>query len=73
MFSSLLTILFPTPQQCSLKAKLAAAMVYTKVGKKLGSFLKSVGDTLQAKGIFNTWMLEEQDAIQAFAKAYADR
>ena len=48
-------------------------MVYTKVGKKLGSFLKSVGDSLQAKGIFNTWMLEEQDAIQAFAKAYADR
>ena len=29
------------------QAKLAAAMVYTKVGKKLGSFLKSVGDTLQ--------------------------
>jgi len=60
-------------QHASLKAKLAAAMVYTKVGKKLGSFLKSVGDSLQAKGIFNTWMLEEQDAIQAFAKAYADR
>jgi len=60
-------------QHASLKAKLAAAMVYTKVGKKLGSFLKSVGDTLQAKGIFNTWMLEEQDSIQAFAKSYADR
>ena len=57
----------------SLKAKLAAAMVYTKVGKKLSGFLKSVGDSLQSKGIFNTWMLEEQDSIQAFAKSYADR
>merc|ERR1711962_1934177 len=25
------------------------------------------------KGIFNTWMLQEQDLIQAFAKAYSDR
>jgi hypothetical protein len=28
---------------------------------------------LQEKGIFNTWMYEEQDKIQAFGKAYADR
>ena len=30
-------------------------------------------DKLQEKGIFNTWMLQEQDLIQAFAKSYADR
>merc|ERR1719266_3285013 len=35
--------------------------------------LKPIGDKLQEKGIFNTWMLQEQDLIQAFAKAYADR
>jgi len=35
--------------------------------------LKPIGDKLQEKGIFNTWMLQEQDLIQAFAKAYSDR
>jgi len=35
--------------------------------------LKPFGDKLQEKGIFNTWMLKEQDLIQAFAKSYADR
>ena len=35
--------------------------------------LKPIGDKLQEKGIFNTWMLQEQDLIQAFAKSYADR
>merc|ERR1712186_132954 len=57
----------------SLGQKLAPAMVYTKVGKKMPGILKPIGDKLQEKGIFNTWMLQEQDLIQAFAKAYADR
>merc|ERR1711936_363454 len=56
-----------------LRKKMASAMVYTKVGKKMPGILKPIGDKLQEKGIFNTWMLQEQDLIQAFAKAYADR
>ena len=59
---------------CSeLKQKLGMAMMYTKVGKKISGILEGVGSKLQEKGIFNTWMLQEQDTIQAFAKAYADR
>merc|ERR1711978_623413 len=46
---------------------------YTKVGKSMPGILKPIGDKLQEKGIFNTWMLQEQDLIQAFAKSYADR
>merc|ERR1711978_506898 len=46
---------------------------YTKVGKSMPGILKPFGDKLQEKGIFNTWMLKEQDLIQAFAKSYADR
>merc|ERR1719400_1009932 len=49
-------------QHASLKAKLAAAMVYTKVGKKLSGFLKSVGDSLQSQskaccchGLHKSW------------------
>ena len=58
----------------SLKERLAKAFLYTKVGKKVSSFgLKSFGNNLQEKGIFNSWMYQEQDKIQAFAKAYADR
>merc|ERR1711994_938677 len=57
----------------SLGQKLAPAMVYTKVGKSMPGILKPIGDKLQEKGIFNTWMLQEQDLIQAFAKSYADR
>jgi len=57
----------------SLGQKLAPAMVYTKVGKSMPGILKPFGDKLQEKGIFNTWMLKEQDLIQAFAKSYADR
>merc|ERR1711997_1216403 len=60
-------------QYKELKQKLAPAMIYTKVGKKMPGILKPIGDKLQEKGIFNTWMLQEQDLIQAFAKAYADR
>merc|ERR1711990_1429796 len=45
-----------------LRKKMASAMVYTKVGKKMPGILKPIGD-----------MLQEQDLIQAFAKAYADR
>merc|ERR1711953_1481012 len=56
-----------------LRKKMASAMVYTKVGKKMPGILKPIGDKLQEKGIFNTWMLKEQDLIQAFAKSYADR
>ena len=52
---------------------MASALVYTKVGKKMPGILKPIGDKLQEKGIFNTWMLQEQDLIQAFAKAYSDR
>ena len=57
----------------SLKSKLATAMVYTTVGKKISGVFSGLGESLQSKGIFNTWMLDEQDAIQAFAKSYADR
>merc|ERR1712168_990027 len=60
-------------QYDTLKKKLAPAMVYTKVGKSMPDILKPIGDKLQEKGIFNTWMLQEQDLIQAFAKSYADR
>jgi len=56
-----------------LRSKLASAMVYTKVGKKISGVFKGLGESLQSKGIFNTWMLDEQDLIQAFAKSYADR
>merc|ERR1712079_727954 len=45
-----------------LRKKMASAMVYTKVGKKMPGILKPIGDKLQ-----------EQDLIQAFAKAYSDR
>merc|ERR1711872_69962 len=60
-------------QFSELTKKLAPAMVYTKVGKSMPGILKPFGDKLQEKGIFNTWMLKEQDLIQAFAKSYADR
>merc|ERR1712223_1508480 len=56
-----------------LKKNLATAMVYTKVGKKVSGIFAGIGSQLQEKGIYNTWMLQEQDTIQAFAKAYADR
>jgi acyl-CoA oxidase len=32
-----------------------------------------LGKSLQEKGVYNTWMFQEQDQIQAFAKSYADR
>jgi len=60
-------------QYDQLRKKMASAMVYTKVGKNMPGILKPIGDKLQEKGIFNTWMLQEQDLIQAFAKSYADR
>jgi len=56
-----------------LRRKMASALVYTTVGKKMPGILKPIGDKLQEKGIFNTWMLQEQDLIQAFARSYADR
>jgi len=57
-----------------LQGKLKKAFAYTTVGKKISGFgLKSFGDNLMEKGVFNTWMYEEQDKIQAFAKSYADR
>ena len=60
-------------QYANLRKKMAGAMIYTKVGKSMPGMLKPIGDKLQEKGIFNTWMLQEQDLIQAFAKSYADR
>ncbi len=56
-----------------LQGKLKKAFAYDKVGKTVGKFIKSVGDSMLDKGLFNTWMYEEQDKIQAFAKSYADR
>jgi hypothetical protein len=32
-----------------------------------------ISKSLEDKGVFNTWMYQEQDLIQAFAKTYADR
>ncbi len=32
-----------------------------------------ISDSLKEKGVFNTWMYQEQDLIQAFAKTYAER
>jgi hypothetical protein len=55
------------------RKKMASALVYTKFGKKMPGMLKPLGDKLQEKGIFSTWMLQEQDLIQAFARSYADR
>jgi hypothetical protein len=56
-----------------IRKKMASALVYTKFGKKMPGVLKPLGDKLQEKGIFNTWMLQEQDLIQAFARSYGDR
>ena len=57
-----------------VQAKLGKAVLFTKVGKKVSNLgLKSFGENISEKGVFNTWMYQEQDIIQAFAKAYADR
>ena len=37
------------------------------------SFFGNLGRSLQEKGVYNTWMFQEQDLIQSFAKTYADR
>ena len=37
------------------------------------SFFGNLGRSLQEKGVYNTWMFQEQDLIQHFAKTYADR
>eukprot|EP00095_Tigriopus_kingsejongensis_P001058 maker-scaffold631_size122145-snap-gene-0.40 protein:Tk01058 transcript:maker-scaffold631_size122145-snap-gene-0.40-mRNA-1 annotation:"acyl-coenzyme a oxidase peroxisomal" len=60
-------------QYQQLKGKMAKAVVYTKVGKALPSMFDNFADSLKAKGIYNVWMFEEQDLVQAFAKSYADR
>ena len=52
-------------QYKDLTQKPAPAMVYTEVGKSMPGILKPLGDKLQEKDIFNTWMLKEQDLIQA--------
>ena len=41
-----------------------------KLFEKLGGKMKSLQDK---SGVFNTWMMEESDLIQASARAYADR
>merc|ERR1719228_3207854 len=56
-----------------LRAKLGKAILFTKVGKNVSKVWKSFGNNIEEKGLFNTWMYQEQDIIQAFAKAYADR
>ena len=58
-----------------LKGRLYKAGFYTKMGKKISSIglLKSFGSNMEEKGLFNTWMYEQQDKIQGYAKAYADR
>ena len=43
-----------------LRGKMAAAVMYTKVGKSVSSVFKGLGGKLQEKGVFNTWMLQEQ-------------
>ena len=37
------------------------------------SFFGNLGRSLQEKGVYNTWMFQEQDLIQSFAHTYADR
>ena len=44
-----------------------------QIGKKVPSFFGNLGRSLQEKGVYNTWMFQEQDLIQSFAKTYADR
>ena len=39
---------------------MTSAVLFTKVGKKVSPFLKGLGEKLQEKGVFNTWMLQEQ-------------
>eukprot|EP00096_Caligus_rogercresseyi_P010410 TRINITY_DN3784_c0_g1_i1.p1 TRINITY_DN3784_c0_g1~~TRINITY_DN3784_c0_g1_i1.p1 ORF type:complete len:704 (-),score=167.86 TRINITY_DN3784_c0_g1_i1:1824-3935(-) len=57
-----------------LKTKLTTPVMITMLSKKLPGFLKGVGDKIQSeKGIYNTWMLKEQDLIQDFSKSYAER
>lgn len=56
-----------------LRGKIGKAMFATTVQKKMPSFLSSISKSLEEKGVFNTWMYQEQDHIQAFAKAYAER
>ena len=33
----------------------------------------SIAGFLQAKGIFNTWMLEHQDLVQSSSKSYGEK
>lgn len=60
-------------QYSILTGKFTKAMMYTKAGKAMPSMLKGFGESLLEKGVFNTWMYQEQDLIQAFAKSYAER
>ncbi|XP_059092261.1 uncharacterized protein LOC131887642 [Tigriopus californicus] len=57
----------------NLKGKMAKALLFTKVGKALPSIFDNLGKSLQEKGIYNVWMFEQQDLVQAFARSYADR
>ena len=60
-------------QFSELAMVMAKAMSYTMAGKKMPGFLKFVGDKLQEKGVFNTWMLERQDLVQSSSKAFGER
>lgn len=56
-----------------LKTKMSMAVIYTKTGKAISPWLKGLGKKLVDKGIFNTWMYQEQDLIQASAKSFGER
>lgn len=43
------------------------------MGKALPSIFENFGKSLQEKGIYNVWMFEQQDMVQAFARSYGDR
>lgn len=57
----------------ALRNKMGKAVMFTQIGKKVPSFFGNLGRSLQEKGVYNTWMFQEQDLIQSFAKTYADR
>ena len=52
--------------------KLTGCYIF-QIGKKVPSFFGNLGRSLQEKGVYNTWMFQEQDLIQSFAHTYADR
>lgn len=35
-----------------------------QIGKKVSKFVSGIGSMLQERGVFNTWMLQEQDQVK---------